>query len=134
DGTHVSLSAKPGEHSKFAGWSGACSGRGSCGLTMDADKSASAKFKFKPPGTRITTAKVKSSKRRARFAFEKTGKANRFQCELKRKHHKAKDFAKCESPKSYKHLKPGEYTFKVRAVGPGGHDPSPAKRSFKIKR
>jgi len=29
-------------------------------------------------------------------------------------------------------LKPGKYTFEVRAVGPGGPDPSPAKKKFKI--
>jgi hypothetical protein len=29
-------------------------------------------------------------------------------------------------------LKPGKYTFKVRAVGPGGTDPSPAKKKFTI--
>src|SRR5262249_31154691 len=34
DGTHVSLGARPGEHSKFVGWGGACSGKRTCGLTM----------------------------------------------------------------------------------------------------
>ncbi len=36
------------------------------------------------------------------------------------------------SPQTYKHLKPGKYRFAVRAVGPGGTDPSPAKKRFKI--
>jgi hypothetical protein len=52
--------------------------------------------------------------------------------QLKRKHHEAKSFAKCTSPKIYKHLKPGQYTFRVRAIGPGGHDPKPAERVFRL--
>ena len=60
-------------------------------------------------------------------------KATGFQCRLKRKGHGAKDFRKCSSPKTYKHLKAGRYTFTVRANGPGGKDPSPAKKNFKIK-
>jgi Divergent InlB B-repeat domain len=133
DGTQVSLNAKPGEHSKFAGWSGGCAGTGSCELTIDADKSVSARFKFKAPGTKVTKVKVRARKRRARFAFEKAGKANRFECQLKRKHHQAKGFAKCASPKTYKDLKPGQYKFRVRAVGPGGHDPKPPDRLFRIR-
>ena len=56
-----------------------------------------------------------------------------FQCQLKKNGKKAKPFKKCESPKTYKHLKPGKYTFKVKAFTPAGNDPSPAKKKFKIK-
>ena len=38
DGTPVVLTATPGVGSTFAGWSGDCSGTGSCSLTMDADQ------------------------------------------------------------------------------------------------
>jgi hypothetical protein len=44
DGTAVTLSANPAAGSTFAGWGGACSGTGSCALTMNADKTVSSSF------------------------------------------------------------------------------------------
>ena len=44
DGTAVTLSANPAAGSTFAGWTGACSGTGSCALTMNADKTVSGSF------------------------------------------------------------------------------------------
>ena len=44
DGTAVTLSANPAAGSTFAGWGGACSGTGSCQLTMNADKTVSGSF------------------------------------------------------------------------------------------
>jgi Polysaccharide lyase/Divergent InlB B-repeat domain len=44
DGTAVNLSANSASGSTFAGWSGACSGTGSCALTMNADKTVSGSF------------------------------------------------------------------------------------------
>ena len=43
-GTVVTLTAVPQTGSTFAGWSGACSGTGTCVMTMTADASASAEF------------------------------------------------------------------------------------------
>ncbi|MGA8849027.1 MAG: fibronectin type III domain-containing protein [Dehalococcoidia bacterium] len=43
-GTVVTLAATPDTGSTFAGWSGACSGTGSCVVTMDWDKSVTATF------------------------------------------------------------------------------------------
>ena len=87
-----------------------------------------------PPTTKITKAKIKKKRHKAKFKFTAGGQATGFQCQLKRKHHRAPDFKKCRSPKVYKHLKRGRYTFKVQAVGPGGTDQTPAKKSFKIKK
>jgi uncharacterized repeat protein (TIGR02543 family) len=42
--TPVTLSASPGTDSTFSGWSGACTGTGTCQVTMDADKSVMANF------------------------------------------------------------------------------------------
>jgi hypothetical protein len=42
------------------------------------------------------------------------------------------NFSACSSPKTYKRLKPGKYTFQVRGVNSAGSDPSPAIRKFKI--
>jgi hypothetical protein len=44
DGTVVTLSAAPGGGSSFTGWSGACSGTGSCQVTMDEARSVTATF------------------------------------------------------------------------------------------
>jgi hypothetical protein len=43
-GTTVNLTASPAEFSLFTGWSGSCSGTGSCSIDMDSDKSVAATF------------------------------------------------------------------------------------------
>ena len=43
-GTLVTLTATPDNNSSFAGWSGACTGSGTCTVTMDAAKSVSPLF------------------------------------------------------------------------------------------
>ena len=47
-GTVVTLTAAPGAGSSFAGWSGACSGTGSCSVTMNAAASVTAAFNTFP--------------------------------------------------------------------------------------
>src|SRR6185369_14622079 len=49
-GTSVKLTATPGAGSVFAGWGGACSGTGSCSVTMGAtnNDSVSATFNLSP--------------------------------------------------------------------------------------
>jgi hypothetical protein len=85
------------------------------------------------PDTKITKAKISQRRHKAKFVFKAVGMATGFECQLKGKGQK-KGFRRCTSPKKYKHLKKGRYTFEVRAVGPGGKDPSPATKSFKIRR
>ena len=48
-GTSVTLTATASAGSSFAGWSGACSGTGSCTVTMDADRSVTATFTAEQP-------------------------------------------------------------------------------------
>src|SRR6266436_8861029 len=43
-GTIVALTAVPDASSRFAGWSGGCTGSGDCKLTLDADSAVSATF------------------------------------------------------------------------------------------
>jgi hypothetical protein len=43
-GTAVTLSAAPGSRSTFAGWSGACTGKGGCMLDLSADRAVTATF------------------------------------------------------------------------------------------
>jgi hypothetical protein len=44
NGTSVSLSARPGTRSRFVGWSGDCSGRSACVLSMTANHTVKATF------------------------------------------------------------------------------------------
>ena len=44
EGTSVTLSAAPSKNYVFTEWTGACSGFGTCSLTMDANKTVGAKF------------------------------------------------------------------------------------------
>jgi hypothetical protein len=132
-GTTVTLSAAAGTGSTFVGWSGSCSGKGMCTVVMSADRSVTATFAVAPPNTKISKASISSKKRKAAFKFKAIGAATRFQCALRPSHSHKTTFKSCRSPKTYKHLKPGKYTFEVRAVGVGGTDPTPAKKSFNIK-
>ncbi|HTZ95958.1 MAG TPA: alkaline phosphatase family protein [Terriglobales bacterium] len=48
DGTQVTLTASPMQNYYFAGWSGSCSGTGSCKLTLSQNTSVTAKFSTSP--------------------------------------------------------------------------------------
>ena len=112
----------------------AYSGTGQAADTSNATQTCEVAQGSGPPTTKITKAKIKNKRKKATFKFTAGGQATGFECQLTRKHHRAPDFKKCHSPKVYKHLKRGNYTFKVRAVGPGGTDATPARKSFKIKK
>jgi hypothetical protein len=56
-GTVVTLAAAPAASSTFAGWSGACSGTGSCVVTMSAARSVTANFALSPVSYVLTAAK-----------------------------------------------------------------------------
>jgi DNA-binding beta-propeller fold protein YncE len=49
-GTLVNLTASPGSGHTFSGWSGACSGSGSCNVTMSQARSVTATFAYALPG------------------------------------------------------------------------------------
>jgi Divergent InlB B-repeat domain len=154
-GSSVVLTAVPSAGSSFAGWSGGCSGTGACDVTLEGDIAVTATFnggggggtpeptppptpapppgpKPKTPNTKIVEAVIDSAKRRATFRFRAIGSSTGFQCALIKKHKRPR-FKNCRSPKTYKKLKPGAYTFKVRSVGPGGSDASPARTKFRIR-
>ncbi len=54
--TPVTLNAAPAQGWSFAGWSGACSGTGSCNLTMTQDLSATARFTQNPGNYSLTVS------------------------------------------------------------------------------
>jgi hypothetical protein len=58
NGTDVTLTATVAAGTTFAGWSGDCSGRGTCTLTMSADHSVTATFSRRPPPKRRFDAYV----------------------------------------------------------------------------
>jgi hypothetical protein len=85
-----------------------------------------------PPDTKLTQAKMNSSKHKVRFTFQATGEASGFQCKLERPHKPAL-IDECASPQIYKHLQSGRYVFAVSAFGPAGPDPTSAEKRFTIQ-
>ena len=107
---------------------------GVCRLTLVSDRRVTATF-GKPKGTRITKAKIKRQKGKATFRFTAPGAITGFECALVKRDggkNKKPHFSKCGSPKAYKNLKPGRYTFRVRARDILGADPVAARKKFKI--
>jgi hypothetical protein len=131
-GTTVKLTAIPLPDSRFTGWSGACSGTGACAVTMNAEKTVTAAFTLVPPDTTITKQSVSQEARSATFRFKASGPTTGFRCALVKSGSGAPSFASCASPKTYQHLTPGSYTFRVRALDAAGPDPTPATATFKL--
>lgn len=73
--------------------------------------------------------KKKTSKTKATFKFSSPDAGAEFECSLD-----GKAFKSCSSAQTYKKLKPGKHSFRVRAVVAGTEDPSPAKYSWKVKK
>ena len=86
-----------------------------------------------PPQTKLKKAQIDAGKGTAGFRFKGSGNLAGFQCALASSPHKKAKFKSCRSPKRYRNLAPGNYTFQVRAIGPGGPDPTPAKKRFTIR-
>jgi hypothetical protein len=58
-GTAVTLTATAASDSTFVGWSGACSGSGTCTVTTNADQAITATFTFRPTSKPCVVPKVK---------------------------------------------------------------------------
>ena len=72
NGTSVSLSERPGARSRFVGWSGDCSGRSACVLSMTANHSVKATFaKALAPPSCVVPKVVGKSLAKARAAITK---------------------------------------------------------------
>jgi alpha-tubulin suppressor-like RCC1 family protein len=151
------LRAVPDPGSGFAGFSGPCTGTGTCQVKMGGDQTVTATF-GPPKGTAIAKSDINSKKKKATFSFsapgaitgyecklvkpkakkKKKGKGTKKRVELAKKGDKEKPkpvtFSACAGPKAYKNLKPGKYTFEVRALDILGADAVPAVKKFKIKK
>ena len=72
-GTTIALAAAAAHGSAFAGWSGACSGKGACSVSLGSDKSVRATFsRCKVP--KLVGQKLKAAKSRITKAFCRVGK------------------------------------------------------------
>ena len=72
-----------------------------------------------PVTVRVVTLRVNAKHHTAKITFKAKG-ATGFLCALVRFPATRTHFAPCGSPKTYRHLKPGHYTFDVRALAVGG--------------
>jgi hypothetical protein len=87
------------------------------------------------PNSTISRVRVNSRRRRATVTFSGTDAVSSpsaldFECKLD-----GRAFAPCGSPKTYRKLKPGRHTVKVRATDEVGNlETSVASRSFRVRR
>jgi hypothetical protein len=82
------------------------------------------------PQTTISSGPSGSTTRRvATFRFRSSKAGSSFQCKLD-----SGAWRTCRSPKTYKTLKKGRHTVRVRAISPGGiKDTTPAVRAWRIR-
>jgi hypothetical protein len=81
------------------------------------------------PNTFFTHHPPRRTRRhRARFAFSSSIPGSSFRCLY------TGGWSRCRSPQRFRHLKPGRYRFKVRAVANGKRDPTPAAWLFRVLR
>jgi Ca2+-binding RTX toxin-like protein len=82
------------------------------------------------PNTKLTKGpKAKTKSHKTKFTFKSTEAGSRFQCKLDRKAWKG-----CKSGVTYKRLKKGKHTFRVRAIDAAGNvDQTPAKKTWRIR-
>jgi streptogramin lyase len=99
-----------------------------------------------PPGDVETTIdkapkKVEAGRKggKAKYKFSSDVAGATFECKLKRKgkrndrETKLAKYAECKSPKTYRKLRRGRYTFSVRASAGGETDPTPATAKLRVK-
>jgi hypothetical protein len=135
ENTVVTLTQTPAPDSDFGGWSASgCSGVGrTCVVTMSGLKVVGALFVLDvvPPNTKITAGPAaRTRSRRATFRFRSTEAGSTFRCRLD-----GGATRSCSSPRTYRNLRPGLHTFRVRAIDPAGNsDPTPAAWTWRILR
>jgi hypothetical protein len=107
-----------------------CAGLGV--LAIASPKSSASPTGHAVPQTQITKARVKRGHGLARFRFSSSVPGSTFRCKLNG--HRSRS---CSSPTTYRHLKDGRHTFRVKAIAPppdGVADPTSARRRIYIGR
>jgi hypothetical protein len=80
------------------------------------------------PQTTLVKSRLQATTRSATFWFSSSEVGGSFLCRLD-----GKPFKPCTSPKSYRHLKPGRHTFRVKALDAAGNvDASPVVAHFRF--
>jgi subtilisin family serine protease len=134
-GAQVKLTAKASPTSTFAHWSGGGCGKvATCHVTLNTDVAVTAVFNRDRTKPRVTSVKVKAHHRAgtARVRFRGTdpthgSKGLRFKCKLD-----GSRFARCRSPKLFKHLSRGRHVIRVKAIDRAGNVSKPVKRQFRV--
>jgi hypothetical protein len=139
EGKKVTLTATASSEYTFQGWSGACSGTGSCELTMTEAKSVTATFTDTtppaPPTINSPTAGQVFEQETSgsvsgpvNVSFTNSGDAVRFKCSVDN----AAGGELCFSPWSTPGLAAGPHTVYVWAEDAEGNLSTPATRSFEV--
>lgn len=135
-GTKVKLTARAFPGSRFAGWSdGGCTGTRGCVVTLLEAQSVSATFNRTVVAPNVHITRLQTHRRphrrgRAKAWFTGSGGtgALTFKCKIDRRR-----FRPCSSPKTFRHLRKGRHTIRVKAIDSQGiADPSPARIGFKL--
>ncbi len=114
-GTTITLTASADSGSGFKGWSGACSGTGSCQVLLTDATQVGAEFTKGPTASFKAKPASKTHSRKATFKFKSSQSGSTFKCQLD-----GKSWGKCSSPKTYKNLKRGRsHNFRVKAIKDG---------------
>jgi len=115
NGLGVTLTAAAASGSRFAGWSGDCSGTGACALTMSADHNVTATFarKLKCHVPKVVGKKLAAAKSRIKAAHCRVGKITK-----KKSSRKKKGRVLSQSPKPGKTLPAGSKVKLTVGKGP----------------
>ena len=107
-----------------------CSGPGDCFIEGEI---RSLEITAPPPGSAPNTFFTRhpphrTHRRTVTFAFASNVKGAVFQC-----FYAKEGWTRCPSPQTFKHLEPGRYQFKVRAIANGKKDLTPARWQFRVR-
>ncbi|MDX6481554.1 MAG: hypothetical protein QOG85_2064 [Gaiellaceae bacterium] len=135
-GTLVTLTATPAATSSFTGWSGACSGTGTCDVTMDAAKSVTANFTDLPPTVNSVTVKINHFYLTAKVTFTASDPGNgttglHYECTLDGA--KKRPTTSCTSPYTYNKVVMGKHTVTVVAIDSVGNRSAPFTVKFTMQ-
>ena len=82
------------------------------------------------PSTSLRSARINQARHKATFRFASSEPGSRFRCKLDKRR-----FRPCTSPKTYKRIKAGTHTFRVKARDRAGNlDATPTVKRFRIEK